>query len=390
MRKRLCIISFSPIYRDARVLRQVEYLSPHYDLVVIGYGPPVTGYENVEWQPVAVRSNVLTRVMGLLWLILGRILPGFYDLWYWQKPHHKAALLYAEESKCDAYHANDWNTLPVAAKAARRHGAKLVLDAHEYAPLEFENRRLWLLLYSPMVKYILRKYTPGLSASTTVAPAIAGRYRQEFGFSAEVVLNTPKLVPVSSKSTDPQSLSLVHHGGANTDRHLELMIETVALIERRFSLHFFLVGGTDEYMQSLRNLAERIAPGRVTFHEPVSPAEIVPRIAGYDIGFFLLEPNSYNYRMALPNKMFDFLAAGLAMCIGPSPGMAEMVRHYGFGCIAPSFKPAEVAAMLNRLTGEEIEEMRRAARDAALLFNADKEMGKLVGLYDNLLGEGSA
>lgn len=385
MRKRICIISFSPIHRDARVLRQVEYLSPHYDLVVIGYGPPVEGYANVEWRPVAVRSNALTRVMGLLWLVLGRILPRFYDFWYWQKPHHKAALRHAEESKCDAYHANDWNTLPVAAKAAKRHGAKLVLDAHEYAPLEFENSRGWRALYAPLVKNVLTKYQAQLDGSMTVSPLIAERYGQEFNFGPIVVLNAPKLVDVPLHDIDANNVSLVYHGGASPDRRLEKMIEALAKSDRRFTLHFILVEGASSYVLGLKDLAHRVAPDRITFHEPVPPAGIVTRIAEYDVGFYMLEPSSYNNRVALPNKFFDFIAAGLAVCVGPSTGMAEMVTEHGFGGVAPTFDPSDVAYMLNQLTGEDLVNMRRAARETARQFNAEAEMAKMVQFYEDML-----
>ncbi len=276
--------------------------------------------------------------------------------------------------------------MPIADEAARRTGAKVVFDAHEYSPLEYENRLSWRLLYSPLVVYLLRRYGKRLAASTTVAPAIAGRYRDTFGFDPVVVLNTPKLVALPARSLDPANIKLVHHGGANVDRHLELMIQTMAYTDRRFSLHCFLVGGPPGYVESLRALAERAAPGKVIFHEPIPPGEIVRRIAEYDIGFFLLMPNNYNYRVALPNKLFDFLAAGLAVCIGPSPGMAELVNEYGCGCIAPTFEPADVASMLNKLTTQEIDRMQSAARDAALQFNADKEMEKVLDIYQLLLG----
>lgn len=51
-KKSICIISFSPIYRDARVLRQIKYLSPFFDLNIIGYGhshPSWLNMPNVKW-----------------------------------------------------------------------------------------------------------------------------------------------------------------------------------------------------------------------------------------------------------------------------------------------------------------------------------------------------
>lgn len=384
-RTRICIISFSPIYRDARVLRQLEYLSPYYDLTVIGYGPERPNYPGVKWRPVEVHSDVATRVSGVLLMLAGRIVPRLYDVWYWQKRHHKKALKLAVASRSAVYHANDWNALPVAAEAARLTGGKLVFDAHEYSPLEYENRHFWRLFYAPLVVHMLRKYSHQITASTTVAEPIAERYGQEFGFRPILVLNAPRLVPLSPKLPGNDDIRLVHHGVASAERHLELMIETLARLDSRFSLSFFLVPGTPGYVQSLRELADRVAPGRVFFEEPIPPASIVPSISEYDMGFYLLKPENYNNQVALPNKLFDFLAAGLAICVGPAPSMAALVEQYSCGLVAPSFDPVDVAAMLNRLTSTELSRMQHAAREAAQHFNADKEMGKLVHLYSDLL-----
>jgi glycosyltransferase involved in cell wall biosynthesis len=323
--------------------------------------------------------------LGFALMILGRILPRLYDLWYWSKAHHKAALQNALAARCDLYHANDWNALPVAAEAARRYGSKLVLDAHEYAPLEFEERRWWRWFYKPLVIYILKKYRGQVDASMTVAPAIAKRYRAELGFSPITVLNAPKLVPVKAHAVDPNNIRLVYHGGASPDRRLERMIEALARAERRFTLHFIMVDEASPYVQSLRALAKKLDPVRIQFHPPVPPSQIVERIAEYDIGFYLLEPSNYNNSVALPNKFFDFLAAGLAVCVGPSPGMAQMVRDYGIGCVAASFDPASASQALNSLNPEQIEQMREASRRTALLFNADSEMAKMLDLYRSLL-----
>ena len=65
--------------------------------------------------------------------------------------------------------------------------------------------------------------------------------------------------------------------------------------------------------------------------------------------------------------------------------MAGLVDQYGFGCVAPSFDPRQVAETLNRLDAGQIEGMRRAARQAARLINADLEMQKLIDLYRTLI-----
>jgi hypothetical protein len=76
--------------------------------------------------------------------------------------------------------------------------------------------------------------------------------------------------------------------------------------------------------------------------------------------------------------------AGLAICIGPSPAMAEMVHRYGLGWVAPSFEPKEVAETLNRITMNQILSACSASRESAKKINAEKEMRKLVQIYEQL------
>jgi hypothetical protein len=128
-----------------------------------------------------------------------------------------------------------------------------------------------------------------------------------------------------------------------------------------------------------------VAPGRVFFHQPVRPAEIVSRISEFDMGIFVLPFTSFSYWAALPNKFFDFIAAGLAVCIGPSPEMTQLVRQFGFGVVTRSFEPAEVADTLNRLSAADIDQMKLKALEAGDTLNADVEMAKLIALYTGLL-----
>jgi hypothetical protein len=166
------------------------------------------------------------------------------------------------------------------------------------------------------------------------------------------------------------------------------MIETLSLTDARYVLHLMLMDRSRGYISDLKGMAQRLAPGRVFFHPPVPPREIVNRISEFDIGFYLIPAVSFNQLAALPNKFFDFVMAGLAVCIGPSPEMARLVRQFGFGLVAPSLDPQSVAALLNALSVEEIDQMKQRALKARDSLNADTELAKLVELYAGLF-EGS-
>jgi glycosyltransferase involved in cell wall biosynthesis len=110
------------------------------------------------------------------------------------------------------------------------------------------------------------------------------------------------------------------------------------------------------------------------------------KITRFDVGIHPIVPTSYNNLIALPNKFFEFIAAGLAVCIGPSPSMAEIVREYHCGVIAPSFEAADIAEVLNRTTAAQWDEMKQASLLASQELNADHEMKKLLDIYQNLFG----
>ena len=236
-----------------------------------------------------------------------------------------------------------------------------------------------------MIRYLLRKFGPQADALITVAATIAKRYRQELGLEPLVVMNAPQTVAVPAKTLNPQCIRLVHHGVAFAIRKPAVMIEALALCDDRYHLYFMLM--TSPYVEELKQIAAARAPGRVFFHEAVAPEQIVPTIAQFDVGFNFIAPTNYNYLVCLPNKFFESINAGLAICTGPSPAMAEIVQKYGCGVVASSFEPQDLAAMLNQTTAEQWVAMQQAAREAAKELNADHEMAKVVQLYERLFAE---
>jgi glycosyltransferase involved in cell wall biosynthesis len=390
MKKNICILSFSNITRDARVLRQIEFLSPIYNLTVIGYGQPHPDWisnKNITWINVPEpTSNVRTKLSGLLLLLYSKILNLSYDNYYWRKSTKRSDVLeHALASRCDAYLANDWDTLPIAASAARRLKAKLVFDAHEYGPLQFDNRPLWEFLIASMIRSVIHQHSTQIDASMTVAPMIAEKYRQVFNLNPIVVMNAPQEIPLPPKELDPSDIRLVHHGGAINDRRLETMIFALAKCDNRYSLHFMLIDSDKKYFQYLKTISEEVTPGRVQFYEPVPTKEVTKKISEFDVGFYILKPVNYNQLAALPNKLFDFIAAGLAVCTGPSPSMAELINRYNFGIVSPTFEPEGVAKSLNQIQADQWREMQNAAKEAIKHINAETEMGKVIKIFGEVL-----
>jgi glycosyltransferase involved in cell wall biosynthesis len=385
-RHRLGILRLAPIQTDGKVLRQIEYAAREYEVTVVGWGQMDNPRPHVGMR--SVPRHVFPpgqRLFQALLMFGGRFSPNLWERWYWRKPDHRQALDLLVENSPELIHANEALSLPIGIETARRTGARVLFDAHEYTPDHRANNLLWRVLAQPLYTYLIRAYAPRADAMITVGSGIAEKYRERFGLTADVITNAPPYVALPFRATDPERIRLIHHGGAIRERNMEEMVEALALTDARFSLDFMLIDGTPGYLSKFRTWAERRVPGRIRFRDPVAPAQIAETINEYDIGLFLIPPVNLSYAMALPNKFFEFIMAGLAVAIGPSPAMADIVRQHGLGIVADTFAPADLAACLNHLGHEQIDVMKRHSLAAARVLNADIEMDKLLGIYRRLL-----
>ena len=389
-KRRICIIAFKNIESTIHVLKQIHYLAPRYDLTVIGHGDRDPAWPELTWHAVPT-ATLRSKWQRLLWYSLGRLWPGAYDAWYWRTRRFAEAYEHALHSGADAIHANDWQALPIAIEVARRTGARVVFHQHEYAELEREDSWIWRTLVSPALRYLLARYTSDpqvrLDGFITVCSPIAERYRRELGVDPMIILNAPRPAHHMFRTSTPSKrLRIIHHGYAQRGRGIDVMIRAVALSRRRPTLDLMLMDDDPAYVRDLMRLADRIAPGRIFFRRPVPALDIVRTVAEYDLGLCVIQPRTFNTLMMLPNKLFEYIQAGVPVCVGPSPAMVDLVRSNDAGVVTSGFRAEDIARALDGLSAEHLAAMRTAAQRDARTLNADVEMGKIVERYDALLG----
>ena len=100
---------------------------------------------------------------------------------------------------------------------------------------------------------------------------------------------------------------------------------------------------------------------------------------------FLLEPTNFNYLHALPNKFFEFIQARLAVAIGPSPEMEQLATGHGFGIVAPSFEPQELAARISSLSAQDIERLKHRADRASYELHTGRSTEILLSEVQRLV-----
>jgi glycosyltransferase involved in cell wall biosynthesis len=386
MNQRICILSFSNIARDGRILRQVEYARRNYQVDVIGYGnwsPP----EGVVYHQVYLSKldTPLSNIFNLAVLLTGRLVNTFYEQLYWRNREYARSLEILVREKYDLIHANDWTALPVAVAAARGTNTKILYDAHEYTPDQYGQYFSGRYLKSPYFIYMLNKYSRGIDTAITVSDGLAELYRKNFGWNAVVVRNAPAYTPFDFSPAAKDLIKLVHHGVAARGRQLEDLIHLMPLLDNRFSLTFILVPSDAHYLSRLKQLSSQVAGDRISFLDPVSPAEITRTLTAYDMGVPVLPPVNLNHLYALPNKFFDYIMAGIGVVVLALPEMKGIVEAHKIGVASNDFSWKNLANALNRLSADEVGSFKRNSLLLAKKFNAEVEMGKLLALYQDLL-----
>jgi hypothetical protein len=378
MSRSILVISFSDLGRDCRVRRQIQQLVKA-DYKVIAAGEVDPRMAGVDFRLIGPRWNGVKQKASSALNLLSRR----YERVYWRMAQVKSLCSLLKGEGFDGIIVNDLEPLPAALRYKKQ--AKVILDAHEYAPREFEGSLRWRLLWKRYKTYLCRRYLGEVDGMMTVAPGLADEYRRQFGVEPQVVLNAPRYFELAPTSVEEGRFRLVHLGGALRERKIEQLIEIVQRLDDRFTLDLYLmeVGGDSAYLRSLQRLANRSSQVRIL--DPLPPDRLVEVLNKYDVGIYLLPPASFNAFHALPNKFFDFIQARLAVVVGPSPSMAQLVRDYGCGVVSGDFSRKSFVRALGELTVDVVMGYKICSNQAASLLNYDVEGAKLIEQVDRLL-----
>ncbi len=292
------------------------------------------------------------------------------------------ALSVARRARPRLVHANDWNTMWAGLLVKLLCGSRLVYDSHELWA-DRNGRwewRPWLLACEAL---FVRAADEVLTSSPGYAEVLVDRYRIP---PPSVVRNIPESPhhpesPRAGAFNRPTPPLVVYIGGLMPGRGLEQMIDALPLIP---AVCLRAVGpGAPQYRASLLARAENAGVAdRLELRDPVPPAEVGKALAGAAAGLCLIQPICRSYELCLPNKLFEYAAAGVPVLASDLPVLGALVRHEGFGALAPAADPQEIAASLERLL--EPEGWRLAAQRARAFAGAHSWSGEahtLAGAY---------
>lgn len=341
-------------------------------------------------------SSLVRRLFGSPKYILARdtLLVWFGRFW----PHRiirmqlnvrelKEVYEYARTVKADVYLANDWLALPMAFQAARDNGGILGYDTHEYALEEYKYRLSWRLFRRPLVKQIERLGLKTAKVRTAVSQGIAEGMARDYGLDEPLtpIRNIPVAHDVFFRPCG-QTINVLFHGILAPDRGLEDCIRSVPMWRPEFRL-LFRGPGSAEFVKKLESIiVECNVSHRVDILPPVPMLDMIREAALIgDIGISTPPKTSNHNVYALPNKFFEYIQAGLAICVADLPDMSRIVKEHDLGLLIDEVTPEDIATAINQFTFDKVNEYKMNSLKAAKELCWEVEQKRLVALYDAAL-----
>lgn len=303
--------------------------------------------------------------------------------------YYQRALRIVKSSPGDIYHCHDLYTLPLGYRAKQQYGGKLVYDAHELTTELAYISRPEKVVWRVLERFLIRRADKVIATGSYRAKYLAQKYKI---VAPTVILNCP---PLSATEMHNRALReklgieddtvpvILYQGVFIGGRGLDKLVLAAAHLDRGV----LVLMGWGELEAELRSLVKKMGVGqRVFFTEPVAPDRVVYYCMSANMGVVIYLRTSLNNYYATPNKLYEYIHAGLPVISSDFPALKEVVEGYGLGCTFDPEEPESIAAAINRVLADDKRygTMRKNALEAAKIFNWETESRKLLEIYRRL------
>ena len=367
----ICMVAFSDLNYDYRIFREATSLRQaghRVSLVTPAFGSvPLQGWDEFESHLIPVDP--------------GRSLRLSYPIFWHRAFQHLLAI------RADVYHAHDLDTLWPAARAGRRRQVPLIYDSHEFWTEQSSLvdrpfiRGFWVRLEHRLIKQVDHTIT----VSSSIARSLQERHQLD---TVTVLRNLPLYrSPVKSErirtelNLNPDRPIVLYQGGFLTDNGLAEQIEAASGFDRAA----LVLLGDGPCEAALRAQVRQAGlEDKVYFIPRVPFRELHTYTCSADLGLCLIKGTGKSFYYSVPNKLFEYMMAGLPVVASDFPEMRAVIRNSGAGeVVDPENIPAIrncIEALLN--DKNQLQKYSRAALQATRqCYNWEQEAQKLLNIY---------
>lgn len=362
-----CFIFFGDVRFDSRLQNILRSLSKKYSRLLLlqtSERDEIFEFEQCEVRSFAIASKLRSAAKFLKFY--QRLAPEAF------------------KAKAKFFCAEDVFSLPIAYRATRRQNARLYYDSRElfFALAQLAKKQSKQRVWAGVEAYCIRRAKVFVSGERD-ADALATRYRIK---RPEVIFNYPRYHAYRRSDALRQRLRLpdnavilLYQGVITEGRGIWKLLNALAWLENQVVAVFI---GDGDKLQDLRQAIEArnyqsraFAIGRVP-HE-----ELLRLTASADIGFALIEPLSESYNLALPNKLFEYVMAGVPVIASDLPAMKEVIEAHRVGIVVSAREEEKHLAERILELCQSLEKHRSHCREARETFNWEAQEERLLNFF---------
>jgi len=286
----------------------------------------------------------------------------------------------------DIYHFHDPELLRFALRL-KRGGKKIIYDAHEDLPKQVLGK-FWINRFlRPLIAGLIRQYenyiASRLDCVVTATPSIRDRFKKVNPLSIDIN-NFPLADELSNQTEWKEKKNEVCYIGSISEiRGAKQIIEAMQFTNET-KLNLAGTASPSTLYNSLKLIPSWNQVNDLGYIDREKATDIMSRSKA-GIVTFLPQPNHMD---AQPNKMFEYMSAGIPVIASHFPLWKEIIEGNKCGiCVNPN-KPEEIANAINYLLKNEAEaeQMGKNGRKSVLKkYNWEIENEKLINFYTQLI-----
>jgi glycosyltransferase involved in cell wall biosynthesis len=346
----------------------------------LGYEVQLVGRKQRKSLPLAGRKYETKRMF-----LLFEKGPLFYAEYQFR------LFLYLLFNKADVLVSNDLDTLLPNYLISKLKGSELVYDSHELfceVP-ELQNHPFKKNTWKRIERWIF----PRLKHVFTVNNSIAKIYKEEYNVEVKVLRNVPAFSnQVEIKDARKEELNIplnkkvivLQGAGINIDRGAEEAVQAMQYVKDSV----LLIIGSGDVIELLKEMVKELK-----LEEKVMIIGKVPfeKLAQYtrhaDLGLTLDKDTNINYRYSLPNKLFDYIHAGVPVLASDLAEVKKIITDYAVGDCISTHEPSHIADKINAVFQDEstLINWKKNCKIAAGKLNWEEEEKVLQEVYKKFL-----
>lgn len=291
-------------------------------------------------------------------------------------------------TKADILFSNDLDTLLPNYLISKLKGIPLIYDSHEIfcevPELQSQpfKKRIWELLESWIV--------PNLNFCITVNQSIANyffnKYNKPFIYIRNIADYTKGSAIKSRLDLNlptNKKIVILQGAGINIERGAEELLESFNYLDNSYLL---LIIGSGDVITQLKDNATRFDINhKVKFIDKIPASELRHYTANANLGVSIDKDSNLNYHFSLPNKIFDYIHAGIPILATRLPEIERIILKNQIGIFIDHHDPKHIAHQINNfLSNPDYLEYKTNTLIASVEYNWNAEKQKLIHLLTQI------